>query len=204
MTDSPYTLLDRKVYIPPTFGRPVENASDALESAAALLQEEGRWTKSNWYSHHDPSMEEYKDDPFCNGWASCAEGALMIVTGGMVKYCLTESYEDDDLPDLDEIDWDVDMMTDGLRSMRDPKMQAIYDQAYKHLLDEVNWRTSSYYDRTELVYGHRYYWDQVYGYNDKAGVTRDDVVAAMQQAARVARGEQRIDETVDEPAATDA
>lgn len=78
-------LSDGNAYIPPSFGRSPETAQDVLLSAAALLEEEGRWTQCIWYNHLDQSADEYSDDPYCNGWAACADGALQIVSIGLYK-----------------------------------------------------------------------------------------------------------------------
>ena len=77
--------METKTYIPAAFGKAPETSTEALLSAAALLEEEGRWRQCAWFKHDDPSMEEYKDDPFCNGWQACADGALQIVTVGLIK-----------------------------------------------------------------------------------------------------------------------
>lgn len=87
--------MTRKIYIPEAFGKSPENSTEALLAAAALLEEEGRWRQCTWFTHDDPNMQEYKDDPFCNGWQACADGALQIVTVGLSK-------EDEDAL------WDVD------------------------------------------------------------------------------------------------
>jgi hypothetical protein len=81
----PTLNTDRKVYVPPAYGKRPKNPTQALEAAAALLEEEGRWRQGEWYSHDNPTMKEYADDPYCNGWGACADGALRIVTTGLLR-----------------------------------------------------------------------------------------------------------------------
>lgn len=78
---------DRARYIPPAFGRPVETGKDALEAAACLLEEEGRWTRHSWYlpDVEDLNAQQPEDDPFCGNWGACLDGALRIVTIGLGK-----------------------------------------------------------------------------------------------------------------------
>lgn len=200
-----YDLLAQKVYVPPTFGKNVKSASDALESAACLLEEEGRFMKSNWYLHNDTSMDEYKDDPYCNGWGSCAEGALMLVTGGMIKFCasdkLIKQREDDGFPTHKQPQWEVNFQSEVFAHQRDPEMERIYDQAYQFLLVECNLRSclaaEDAYEAGRAKRGFKTHWETVYAYNDAHGVTREDVCQAMRQAARAARGEPRADEPSD-------
>ena len=74
----------RLPYLPPGIDRAPQTPSEALGAAAAVLEEEGRWVQSTWYDHHDTSHPDYQDNPFCNGWSACAEGALQVVTIGAI------------------------------------------------------------------------------------------------------------------------
>lgn len=72
-------------YVPAAYGKTPTTAAEVCDAAACLLEEEGRWLQSNWYFHHDPTLEEYVDNPFCNGWGVCADGALQAVTVGTYR-----------------------------------------------------------------------------------------------------------------------
>lgn len=178
-----YKVVDRRVYVPPTFGRPVENAADALESAACLLEEEGRSRKGDWYSHDDLAQRKETDDPYCNGWGSCAEGALMIVTGGMVKCALSDEAMAADVAsyrtylDANDTLWEVDFNSAdlGIIAARDQKAVDIYDDAYKALLAEI---------RRQYPLRH---FDRVYSFNDATDTTREDIVRVMRDASKRVR-----------------
>lgn len=71
-------------YIPPGFDRPPQVPSEAIAAAAAVIDEEGRWGRNEWFDHHDEQHPDYEQNPYCNGWTVCAEGALQIVTIGAV------------------------------------------------------------------------------------------------------------------------
>ena len=86
-----------KTYIPAAFGKKPETPNEALLAAAALLEEEGRWGQKDWFRHHNNSMEEYKDDPYCNSWHACADGALQIVTIGLIKSIIHGDYDSHDV-----------------------------------------------------------------------------------------------------------
>lgn len=77
--------LISKRYVPPAFGREPTTPAEALEAAACVLEEEGRWVQSEWFHHRDPDNAEYADNPFCNGWSACADGALQLVTIGAFR-----------------------------------------------------------------------------------------------------------------------
>ncbi len=78
-------MAKRVRYVPKAFGRKVETGKDALEAAACLLEEEGRWTVHSWYVGNKETGEQISDKPstpFCGNWAVCADGALRAVTVG--------------------------------------------------------------------------------------------------------------------------
>lgn len=78
-------LAEFKPYVPAAYGKTPETPSEVLEAAACVLEEEGRWAQGTWFKHHDPTHEEYKENPYCNGWSACADGALQVVTTGAYR-----------------------------------------------------------------------------------------------------------------------
>lgn len=84
-------------YVPPGFDGPPQTPSEVIAAAAAVISEEERWITGEWFRHDDPSHADYEDNPYCNGWGTCAEGALQIVSIGAVwTKTETESCDDDD------------------------------------------------------------------------------------------------------------
>jgi hypothetical protein len=83
VTDAPSSI------VPPTFVRfapedhpdPPTTIVEALEQAKAVLVREGTWCRSTWFYNAHPEVNP--DDPFCNSWKVCAEGAVGIVTYGV-------------------------------------------------------------------------------------------------------------------------
>lgn len=72
-----------KPFIPEGFeGEPVDEV-DALKRARAVLEEEGRWIRGDWYQNDHPEVDP--EDPFCNDWTVCAEGAVLMVTVGAAR-----------------------------------------------------------------------------------------------------------------------
>lgn len=151
-----------KAYIPPTFGKKPETPQEALLSAAALLEEEGRWNQGTWFDHHNPNMDEYRDDPYCNSWSACADGALQIVTIGLAKH---EAF-------ADVVIWDS--LTDGAylepyerdESVK-PEMK-LYSEAKDLLTNAIRNTTKNDYE-------------EVVSFNDNND--RDSIVSLMRSAA---------------------
>jgi hypothetical protein len=75
--------------LPPTFVRytpegypdPPTTIVETLEQAKTVLVREGTWCRSTWFYNQHPEVNP--DDPFCNSWKVCAEGAVGIVTYGV-------------------------------------------------------------------------------------------------------------------------
>lgn len=77
------TKIEYRPYIPEGYdGEPVDEV-DALKRARALLAEEGRWMQGDWFQNDHPEVDP--EDPFCNDWRACAEGAVLMVTVGAVR-----------------------------------------------------------------------------------------------------------------------
>ena len=171
------------VYIPETIGKAPTSVSEALLSAAAVLSEEGRWLQDSFYQNYlDPDTPNYKDKPFCNGWAACAIGALQVVTVGVKLRCINDYSKPFDatagewpkverwtapedeyayLTDTDPDDWggDEKELTD---------LERIYIRAHQWL--------DGYTDTTGRGRG-------VMSFNDDCGTTRDDVIRLLTEAA---------------------
>lgn len=58
-------------------------ALEALVAGRAVLVDERKWTTSEWYSNAHPQVDP--DDPFCNSWTACAEGAVALTTIGATR-----------------------------------------------------------------------------------------------------------------------
>lgn len=75
-------ITDFVPYVPEGFEGPATTVVDALRRARATLDAEGRWMKGSWFSNAHPEVNP--EDPYCNSWSVCAEGAVGIVTQGVV------------------------------------------------------------------------------------------------------------------------
>lgn len=69
-------------YVPEGHAIPT-TALEALKAARELLAEEGRWVSGHWFQNAHPEVDP--EDPFCNSWAVCAQGAIGVVTVGAVR-----------------------------------------------------------------------------------------------------------------------
>lgn len=149
-------------YVPAAYGKTPTTSSEVLEAAACVLEEEGRWAQSLWYQHHDPTLEEYVDNPYCNGWSVCADGALQVVSMG--AYRVNE--------------WRTGWFLSGL------------SPAYA-ANDEGVERYRLYADAVDLVEDHLSASSgrlrALTSFNDEWQTTRGDVVAAMRGAAELGR-----------------
>ena len=76
-------------YVPHGFEGPTVDVVDALKRAKAVLVEEDRWVKRSWFLNEHPEVDP--QDPFCNSWKVCAEGAVLVVTIGVVNEGLVNS-----------------------------------------------------------------------------------------------------------------
>lgn len=72
-------LITRR-YLPPGIDSAPTTVQEALTAARTLLAEENRWRTSEWFKNEHP--EHDPDDPFCNSWQVCAEGAVALVVVG--------------------------------------------------------------------------------------------------------------------------
>lgn len=83
MTTQVRTDRDAVLYVPEGFTGPPVSVADVIRRTAALVHEEGRWATDHWFHHQDQEHADYAENPFCNGWTCCLEGAVQLVTIGL-------------------------------------------------------------------------------------------------------------------------
>lgn len=175
-TDTPTT----RVYVPPAIGRKPTTPQEALLSAAALLEEEGRWVQGVYYRNAAQGTPEYVDDPYCNGWGTCAIGALQCVTIGVHQYTgfdYSSSYDHqlESWPRLEKWNTPEDEyapFVDGYYDKDDfaelSDVERIYVEAHQVL--DIETAASTTFEHT-------------IGFNDDEHRTREDVIALFHRAA---------------------
>lgn len=153
-------------YVPPAYGKTPTTPAEVLDAAACVLEEEGRWAQQHWYQHHDREHEEFQDNPWCNGWSVCADGALQAVTLG--AYRLNE--------------WNAGWFISGLSPAHpDSEDGATRYGLYLQALRLVEQHVS----RDGVVRA-------ITTFNDNYKTTRDDVVTALRDAAKSARDDEPV------------
>lgn len=172
----------RRVYVPEAIGAEPTTVEDALRSAHAMLDEEGRWAQHVFYNNAASDTDEYADNPWCNGWGTCAVGALQCVTLGVYRhempdytkpydhatnsYCMKPAWQADE----DKYDRFVDdYATEEEWADLTPR-ERMYVEAHQTL------------DRVAIQHGH----ETVIALNDSDGVTRDVVLDVFLKAAEMA------------------
>lgn len=68
-------------YVPAGFEGEPTDVVDVLKRARAILVEEDRWATGAWFRNNHPDVNP--QDPFCNSWKVCAEGAVGIAALGV-------------------------------------------------------------------------------------------------------------------------
>lgn len=115
--------------IPAGFDGYVVDAVDALERAREVLAEEGRWVQQTWFANESPMRNP--EDPFCNSWKVCAEGAVGIVTIGCSRH---KGWEEDE---EQRREWSLEPASGWLFDMHligaPPREAGIYRQANEWL-----------------------------------------------------------------------
>jgi hypothetical protein len=76
------TQFQVKKFLPEGFETAPTNGLEALRQARQVLVDEGRWMTGDWFHNEHPEVDP--EDPFCNSWAVCAEGAVAVVACGTV------------------------------------------------------------------------------------------------------------------------
>ena len=144
-------------YVPAGFEGPTVDVVDALKRAKAVLVEEDRWVKRSWFLNEHPEVDP--QDPFCNSWKVCAEGAVLVVTIGVVNEGLVNSGSASSCP------WHgYDLPPRSYDNLVDSAQQAIYEEA-KLFLAEAGMRITGV-DVSSA-------WEV----NDEIFETRDEVLA---------------------------
>lgn len=111
-----------KLFLPDGWDKPPETPVEALKAARDLLRDEHKWTKGDWFKNAHP--EHDPEDPFCNSWKVCAEGAIGMVTIGASRL-------------NDQFPWDFTC------SGADPNASKVYDEAAALLADALDGDYSS-------------------------------------------------------------
>lgn len=156
------------VYVPEGHEGLPATVADVLERSAALLDEEGRWTRCTWLRATNMEHPDYREDPYCNGWSACADGALRLVTAGVIW-----SEHNDQWIVADEI----------------ADQDHLYRNAAKVILDVIN---ELYGDEAPTVYDTvtgkyvKSTFPSIYRFND-GFATRTHVVNALTVAAAQVR-----------------
>lgn len=76
--------VEFKTFLPDGWTAPPDTPLDALRAARDLLRDEHKWTKGDWFQNEHPEVDP--EDPFCNSWKVCAEGAVAMVTIGACRW----------------------------------------------------------------------------------------------------------------------
>jgi hypothetical protein len=172
-------------YVPKGFGGLPTTAKNALQRARALLKDEARWVKGNWYTIEDP--DEDPENPYCDDWKVCLDGALLAVTVGSKRQLtrVNSRYEEDDsmygghyveyAEDLSGFEREWSIEPDDLR---DKPMWPIIKEARKLIVQAA----------TELYPRPSFYseYDDVPGFNDATGTEYPNVMAVLNKAIKLA------------------
>lgn len=179
MSDTEEEVIRFVPYVPEGFeGQPVDVVDALKRGKAVLVEEEDRWTKEMWFTNPHPEVDI--QDPFCNSWKVCAEGAVLICTIGIQNESLVEGYygESGVLP------WNA---TDSpnhvgvFEGRFDEQQQDLYEDA-KEWLRKIG---AAIYRREQgcLVPLRRH------DFNDMYFTTRDQVVAWFDEAIAAAEAD---------------
>jgi hypothetical protein len=161
---------------------------EALIAARDLLVDEHRWTKAEWFCNQDPHLNP--NDPFCNSWRVCAQGAINTVTIGMAS--ADQMYE---LADANKASGCWLSTPDQREASPWVMVSDEYELTHYHLAPEEDvqlYRATSdallfalnsgvSYDEDAEEYDGAY-WDSIPEFNDTDETTRDDVMAAFDKA----------------------
>lgn len=176
-------------YVPKGFtGAPVD-VVDALKRGRAVLVEEDRWVRSSWFQNKHPEVNV--QDPFCNSWKVCAEGAVLVVTVGLHNRPLV-AYTDELEPNETLVPEDVGCpwtIYDEIASPDygepedDEELWERSDETQHHLyadaVEQLRRSGEAIYEQRE---GIRPYCDWAHQLNDQYFTTREDVVAWFDKA----------------------
>lgn len=142
-------------------GIEVRSVSNVLRAARNLLEAEGRWCRANWFKN--PHQDVDPDDPFCNDWQACAEGAVAVVTLGVIR----ERWTDDGR-------WSSWMVPEFLE----------YEHYDQEKYDMAVVAVDILRQAGEALTGRAY--EGAYSYNDKAFESREHVLQWFDKAIEMA------------------
>jgi hypothetical protein len=179
-----------RVFVPKGFrSGPPATAKEALQRTRALLRDEERWTTSTWYEIARP--DEDPENPFCDDWKACLDGALIAVTlGAHRKLTQRVSHWDstlgryvrsiEDVPS-DEREWDIGPDPADDRDKESP-MWPIIQEARALIIRAAN----ELYPRPDPWMGHPDLFASVPEFNDAPLRTRTDVMKVLDKAIKLA------------------
>lgn len=153
-------------YVPEGFEGETVDVVDALKRGRAVLVEEAeRWTTGTWFRNDHPEVDI--QDPYCNSWKVCAEGAVAIVTVGLhnaplVKYpgdvedgreapwvCFTCFTNWDHNPSIDQRQ--LVLYEDGIRRLGDTGRQIRMEQSDNRDFASANYFNDIYFETPDEV-----------------------------------------------------
>ena len=178
------TTLRFVPYVPEGFeGAPVDVVDALKRGRAVLAEEDSRWTRGEWFCNSHPEVDI--QDPFCNSWKVCAEGAVLVVTVGVSNYPMTIWEDDDDDLDIADPDfWSED--SPPWEAKPQPTDWTIEDQ---HQRDLYYSAINSLRRTAERIVGS--YRHEANAYNDRDFETRDQVIDWFDQTIADAEEAQR-------------
>lgn len=147
-------------------GIEVNSVETALIASRKLLEEEGRWCQSSWYSNQDQHVDP--DTPFCNDWKVCAEGAVAAVVLGVAR----KRYFG--LGDPIWGPWEISEQL-AAAGCYETEAMALYKDAVAQLRDAG--------ERLTI-----YSYDSAWGYNDYYFTNRQQVLGWFDVAIEMSRG----------------
>ena len=83
-------MPDIQKYLPTGWTESPSTPLEALKAARAVLEDEQRWLKGQWFVNRSPETDP--ENAYCNHWQVCAQGAIGIVTMGSVRYTEEDKY----------------------------------------------------------------------------------------------------------------
>jgi hypothetical protein len=159
----------------PVGGEGATTVLEALQFARDLLDEEGRWLSGEWFTNHHPEVNP--QDPFCNSWGVCAQGAIGVATIGAVRG-KTSKWESS----FDHWRFDETLacrITTPRNDLYTQTVQALVDHLPTYVIegDEIDDETGDWVDQ-ECKF------DSIPEWNDHDDRTRDDVLAVFDGAIK--------------------
>lgn len=177
----PKVEYEFKRWVPNALSEPATTPVQALIYAHALLLDEERWVKGEWYQNHHPEADP--EDPFCNNWKVCAAGAVAMVAVGAARRLTTLESQFNDKGEWqgmvacpvpkEKQTWD--MILEKPEYGEAVEGLDVYEKAVEFLKQGAN-----------AVNNQGRYFSSVPGFNDDHLTTRTDVLKAFAAAIEIA------------------